>query len=87
VKDASYENLARRIENQISSSHFEMNPFATKILWISFLHLRHAEPIRLTYRERMRIVMVNDTMMMHPIHLHGMCTDLVSFGSEMRHVG
>lgn len=35
-----------------------------------------AEPIPLTYGERVRIVLVNDTMMMHPIHLHGMWSDL-----------
>ena len=34
------------------------------------------EPIRLNYGERMRIVLVNDTMMTHPIHLHGMWSDL-----------
>jgi CopA family copper-resistance protein len=35
-----------------------------------------ATPVRLTYGERLRIVLVNDTMMMHPIHLHGMWSDL-----------
>jgi CopA family copper-resistance protein len=35
-----------------------------------------AEPIRLNYGERMRIVLVNDSMMTHPIHLHGMWSDL-----------
>ena len=35
-----------------------------------------AEPIRLTYGERMRIVLVNDTMMSHPMHLHGMWSDV-----------
>jgi CopA family copper-resistance protein len=35
-----------------------------------------AEPLRLTYGERLRIVLVNDTMMSHPIHLHGMWSDL-----------
>jgi CopA family copper-resistance protein len=35
-----------------------------------------AEPIRLTYGERIRIVLVNDTMMTHPIHLHGLWSDL-----------
>ena len=35
-----------------------------------------AEPMRLTYGERVRIVLVNDTMMTHPIHLHGMWSDL-----------
>jgi CopA family copper-resistance protein len=36
----------------------------------------NAPPIRLTYGERVRIVLVNDTMMTHPIHLHGMWSDL-----------
>ncbi|MCL7715225.1 copper resistance system multicopper oxidase [Stenotrophomonas mori] len=35
-----------------------------------------AEPLRLNYGERMRIVLVNDTMMSHPIHLHGVWSDL-----------
>jgi CopA family copper-resistance protein len=35
-----------------------------------------AEPLRLDYGERVRITLVNDTMMTHPIHLHGMWSDL-----------
>lgn len=35
-----------------------------------------AEPIRLAYGQRIRLVLVNDTMMEHPIHLHGMWSDL-----------
>lgn len=35
-----------------------------------------AEPIRLRYGERVRIVLVNDTMMAHPIHLHGLWSDV-----------
>ncbi|XTQ93695.1 copper resistance system multicopper oxidase [Xanthomonas sacchari] len=35
-----------------------------------------AEPLRLNYGERLRIVLVNDTMMQHPIHLHGMWSDV-----------
>lgn len=35
-----------------------------------------AEPLRLKYGERIRVVLVNDTMMTHPIHLHGMWSDL-----------
>jgi len=35
-----------------------------------------AQPLRLNYGERMRIVLVNDTMMTHPIHLHGMWSDV-----------
>lgn len=35
-----------------------------------------ADPLRLNYGERMRIVLVNDTMMTHPIHLHGVWSDV-----------
>jgi FtsP/CotA-like multicopper oxidase with cupredoxin domain len=35
-----------------------------------------ADPLRLTYGERVRFVLVNDSMMSHPIHLHGMWSDL-----------
>lgn len=35
-----------------------------------------AAPIKLQYGERVRIILVNDTMMEHPIHLHGMWSDL-----------
>jgi CopA family copper-resistance protein len=35
-----------------------------------------AKPIELRYGERLRVVLVNDTMMEHPIHLHGMWSDL-----------
>jgi CopA family copper-resistance protein len=40
------------------------------------LKFSSAEPVRLNYGERMRIVLVNDTMMSHPIHLHGMWSDV-----------
>ncbi len=35
-----------------------------------------AEPIRLRYGERVRIKFVNETMMSHPMHLHGMWMQL-----------
>ena len=35
-----------------------------------------AEPLRLQAGERVRIVLVNDTMMEHPIHLHGLWSDV-----------
>ena len=41
-----------------------------------------AEPLRLTYGERLRIILVNDTMMTHPIHLHGMWSDLENDAGE-----
>ena len=35
-----------------------------------------AKPIEITYGERIRLTMVNDTMMSHPMHLHGMWMEL-----------
>ena len=35
-----------------------------------------AAPLVLQYGERVRIILVNDTMMTHPIHLHGMWSEL-----------
>ena len=37
-----------------------------------------SEPLELEYGERVRITLVNDTMMNHPMHLHGMWSDLES---------
>jgi len=36
-----------------------------------------AKPIRFNHGERLRITLVNDSMMIHPIHLHGMWSELV----------
>ncbi|TAM22918.1 MAG: copper resistance system multicopper oxidase [Rhodanobacter sp.] len=37
-----------------------------------------AKPLHFRHGERLRIVLVNDTMMNHPIHLHGMWSELES---------
>ena len=50
-----------------------MGKFAWSFDGITF---SDAEPLRFTYGERLRIILVNDTMMTHPIHLHGMWSDL-----------
>jgi CopA family copper-resistance protein len=48
-----------------------------KFVWhFNGVKFSDAEPVRLKYGERVRIVLVNDTMMSHPIHLHGMWSDL-----------
>lgn len=36
------------------------------------------KPIRFAWNERVRLRLVNDTMMAHPIHLHGMFVELVN---------
>ena len=48
-----------------------------KFAWgFNGIKFSEAEPVRMNYGERLRIVLVNDTMMTHPIHLHGMWSDL-----------
>jgi FtsP/CotA-like multicopper oxidase with cupredoxin domain len=42
------------------------------------------KPITLYEGERVRFTLVNDTMMTHPIHLHGMFFDLITEDSEFR---
>ena len=40
------------------------------------LSVAESTPIHLRYGERLRVILVNDTMMLHPIHLHGMWSEL-----------
>ncbi len=43
-----------------------------------------AKPLHFTHGERLRIVLVNDTMMPHPIHLHGMWSEMESPSGEFQ---
>ncbi len=60
----------REIELHLTGN---MNRYMWSINGIKFAD---AELLRLTYGERVRINLVNDTMMTHPIHLHGMWSEL-----------
>ncbi|MBS0439730.1 MAG: copper resistance system multicopper oxidase [Proteobacteria bacterium] len=42
------------------------------------LKFSQAKPVHLRYGEHVRLILVNDTMMTHPIHLHGMWSELES---------
>ncbi|MDD1642178.1 MAG: copper resistance system multicopper oxidase [Methylococcaceae bacterium] len=42
------------------------------------LEFGKSTPIHFRYGERLRVIFVNDTMMTHPLHLHGMWSDLES---------
>jgi len=49
----------------------------TRYMWsINGIKYADAEPIHFKYGERLRITFVNDTMMNHPMHLHGMWSEL-----------
>jgi CopA family copper-resistance protein len=43
-----------------------------------------AEPIRLKLGERVRFILINDTMMQHPIHLHGLWSELENGNGDLR---
>lgn len=49
----------------------------SRYMWsINGIKFNESEPLRLKYGERVRINLINDTMMNHPMHLHGMWSDL-----------
>lgn len=48
-----------------------------RYMWsINGVKYADAEPLHFKFGERLRITFVNDTMMNHPMHLHGMWSDL-----------
>ena len=48
-----------------------------RYMWsINGIKYADAEPLKFHYGERLRITFINDTMMPHPMHLHGMWSDL-----------
>lgn len=51
----------------------------SRYMWsINGVKFSDADPLTLNYGERVRINFVNDTMMNHPMHLHGMWSELES---------
>jgi len=49
----------------------------SRYMWsLNGVKFSDAEPLQLKYGERVRITLVNDTMMSHPMHLHGMWSEL-----------
>jgi CopA family copper-resistance protein len=55
-----------------------------RFMWgINGVEFSDADPIRIEHGERVRLTMVNDTMMNHPMHLHGQFMELEN-GHEER---
>lgn len=49
----------------------------SRYMWsMNGIKFADAEALQLKYGERVRIILVNDTMMTHPIHLHGVWSEL-----------
>lgn len=71
-------NADRRKPQRTIELHLTGN--MERYMW-SFDGLKFSEvedAVRLNYGERLRMTLVNDTMMVHPIHLHGMFVELVN---------
>jgi len=48
-----------------------------RYMWsINGIAYKDAKPLEFKYGERLRVTYINDTMMNHPMHLHGMWSDL-----------
>jgi CopA family copper-resistance protein len=49
----------------------------SRYMWsMNGIKFSDADPLQLKYGERVRVTLVNDTMMSHPMHLHGMWSEL-----------
>jgi CopA family copper-resistance protein len=58
----------------------------TRFIWgMDGKKFSDADMIRFKYGERVRMNMINDTMMAHPMHLHGMWMDLYAGGTLADH--
>ena len=54
------------------------------IFGINGLTYNQSEPVRFPHGQRIRVTLINDTMMEHPIHLHGMFTELENHHGRLR---
>ncbi|MBO1114377.1 copper resistance system multicopper oxidase [Bordetella petrii] len=78
---ADLHSMVQPADNRAPTREIELHLTGNmeRYMW-SFNGLKFSEtkPIVLEFGERVRFVLVNDTMMTHPIHLHGMWSDLES---------
>ncbi len=72
---ARYQGVDRRSPTREIELHLTGN--MERFIWgFDGKKFSEAHPIVLSYGERVRIILVNDTMMEHPIHLHGLWSEL-----------
>ncbi len=70
-----YPTVDRRDPEREIQLHLTGN--MARYMWsINGVKYADAEPLQFKYGERLRITFVNDTMMNHPMHLHGMWSEL-----------
>ena len=71
--------FAPRAEFRAPTREIEMHLTGNmeRFMWsIDGVPFEKADTVRINYGERIRLTMVNDTMMNHPMHLHGMFMEL-----------
>ncbi|MGS2716878.1 copper resistance system multicopper oxidase [Eionea flava] len=76
---ADIRNLTPTIDNREPEREIQLHLTGNmrRYMWsMNGIRFADAEPLALKYGERVRIVLVNDTMMTHPIHLHGVWSEL-----------
>ncbi len=76
---ADIRNLERTLDPRDPEREIELHLTGnmSRYMWsINGIKFADADLLRLSYGERVRINLVNDTMMTHPIHLHGMWSEL-----------
>ena len=73
--------LGGPIDRRLASRDIELNltGHMQRFIWsFNGQKFSESEPLRFGHGERLRLVLVNETMMNHPIHLHGMWSELES---------
>lgn len=76
---ADIRNLTPTIDKRPPSREIELHLTGnmSRYMWsFNGIKANDAKPIVLKYGERVRFTLINDTMMNHPIHLHGMWSEL-----------
>jgi len=70
-----YPTVDRRAPGREIELHLTGN--MNRYMWsLNGIKFADAEPLQLKHGERVRITLVNDTMMSHPMHLHGLWSEL-----------
>ncbi len=78
---ADIRNLYPTIDKRPPSREIELHLTGnmSRYMWsINGVTYQNSKPIGLRFGERVRFTLINDTMMNHPIHLHGMWSELES---------
>ena len=72
-KDLKAQNPLYELREASREIELRLTGNMERYIWsINGVKYADAEPIRLVYGERVRFKFVNETMMTHPMHLHGM---------------